>query len=146
MFSKKFFSQIVNTVSMVTAAYFAGSAAYLFCCVPGIRSIVIFIQLIGIMFTFIMWYCLREWLNERAVFSCLNQQKADIALCLTVYSSGVAFFHFWTKAYMNLGSPAEEHMHYTAMFCLGGCLFFLAALSIVHHWFALSKKIDYEQQ
>ena len=76
MFSKKFFSQIVNTVSMVTAAYFAGSAAYLFCCVPGIRSIVIFIQLIGIMFTFIMWYCLREWLNERAVFSCLNQQTA----------------------------------------------------------------------
>lgn len=68
MFSKKFFSQIVNTVSMVTAAYFAGSAAYLFCCVPGIRSIVIFIQLIGIMFTFIMWYCLREWLNESALY------------------------------------------------------------------------------
>lgn len=111
---------------MVTAAYFAGSAVYLFCCVPGIRSIVIFIQLIGIMFTFIMWYCLREWLNERAVFSSLNQQKADIALCLTVYSSGVAFFHFWTKAYMNLGGPAEEHLHYTAMFCLGGCLFSLA--------------------
>lgn len=97
MFSKKFFSQIVNTVSMVTAAYFAGSAVYLFCCVPGIRSIVIFIQLIGIMFTFIMWYCLREWLNERAVFSSLNQQKADIALCLTVYSSGGCLFSFLDK-------------------------------------------------
>lgn len=54
---------------------------------------------------------------------------------------GGCLFHFWTKAYMNLGSPAEEHLHYTAMFCLGGCLFSLAALSIVHHWFALSKKL-----
>ena len=146
MFSKKFFSQIANSVSMVTAAYFAGSAAYLFCCVPGGRNIVAFIPLIGIMFTILMWYCLHEWLNEKAVFSSLNQQKADIALCLIGYGMGVAFFHFWTKAYMNLGSPAEEHLHYTAMFCLGGCLFSLAALSIVHHWFALSKKIDYEQQ
>lgn len=146
MFSKKFFSQIANSVSIVTVTYFAGNAAYLFCCVPETRKIVAFIPLIGIMFTIFMWYCLHEWLNEKAVFSSLNQQKADIALCLIGYGMGVAFFHFWTKAYMNLDNPAEEHLHYTAMFFLGGFIFSLVVLNIVHHGFAFLKKIDYEQQ